>query len=293
MLMLWLLAGCASRSEGPPPSVGPWSEDGKVNEYKPVVSDELDRVSYGQELVKAAFVQDGPQLVEHNEDADVPGGRQRGLLSLRVDSEGRLLSVEVSKSCGFEDLDQAVLEQVRSKSSYAAPSPELLDEQGELSLAAVQFSVEVVGASEREWRMLESGARGSSADPYLESLSKRFDSVCRALILERAESINPSTGEYDMVMSAVLDREGQVAHSAIKVSSGLPGLDQAFVDALQAAAPYGAPPQRRLSSDGLYWLPLIPYHLEVINDRGELDFGDLIQSKGWAESTSLKVVLVR
>lgn len=293
--MVWLLmvVGCAGRNDGPPPSVGPWSEDGIVTEYKPVVGDSLDRLNYGQAFMELAFAQDLPQVVETGSQGELPGGRQRGLLSLQVDANGQLLFVTVSKSCGFEDLDQAVLEQVRSKSSYPAPKPELLDERGELALESVQFEVEVLGTSESEWRMQDSGSQGASNDGYLDALAARFYPVFQALFLSKAKSINPSTGRYTMVLSAALDQEGQVAHAAVKVSSGLPALDQVYVEGFEAAAPYGAPPKGRLSSDGLYWLPLLPYEMEVTNNGGELDFGDLMQSQAWAESTTFKVVFVR
>jgi TonB family protein len=145
-----------------------------VTEYKPVVGDSLDRLNYGQTFMGLAFAQDMPQVMETSSQGELPGGRQRGLLSLRVDANGQLLSVTVSKSCGFEELDLAVLEQVRSKSSYPPPKPELLDELGELALESVQFEVEVLGTSESEWRVVEPGSPSASNDGYLYALSARF-----------------------------------------------------------------------------------------------------------------------
>lgn len=293
MQLLVLFLACAGRSDGPPPSVGPWSEDGTVTEYKPVVSDELDRISYGRAVIAQAFEQEDAPTVENTGPKTIPPGPQRGVVSLRVDAQGRLLWVELSRSTGFEELDQAVLERIREEAQFAAPEAALLDEEAGLTVQAAQFVVDVLGEVQSDWRML-SEERSKAGSAYMAAMNERMSPVFEAALMNRINSMNPPTGVYTCRLRLKLNARGQVAEIEVTQPSGLAGYDNIVLSSVRSAAPYGPPPRSHLGPDGLMWIEPYDISIRVRNEGGDLRFSLPEDSEtGWADQVAYSVFVAQ
>ncbi len=145
---VWLFLACATRTEGPPPSTGPWAQPGQESTGLKVGAGQ-ERAHYGRELLRVAF---GP-IQESELPGDSPVGVYRGVVRVALNAQGHPLEVTLVSSCGEEGLDRLVVRQIAQATDLPAPVPEILDPNAELHLA-LPFVVQVVEAASEGARAL-------------------------------------------------------------------------------------------------------------------------------------------
>ncbi|MCK6526040.1 TonB family protein [Myxococcota bacterium] len=81
----------------------------------------------------------------------------------------------------------------------------------------------------------------------------------------------PNKASYDVVMHAMLNKEGRLEAIRVVESSGIPEFDEALAQAFRLAAPFPNPPAGMVESDGSVHIRDFGFHIEIGRARAQMN----------------------